>query len=130
MFLERMKMVLMNLQSEIFAVMAVPLIIGLFMLICLARIFSKAGKAGWKVLIPIYNTYVLYDIIYENGWKMFLIVVPILGQILGLILMFRLAKCFNKGFGFGLGLLLLPIIFLPILAFGKAEYYDTIHSFI
>ena len=32
------------------------------------------------------------------------------------------AKNFGKGPGFGIGLLLLSLIFLPILAFGSAEY--------
>jgi hypothetical protein len=32
------------------------------------------------------------------------------------------AKSFGKGVGFGIGLLLLPIIFFPILGFGSAQY--------
>jgi hypothetical protein len=37
-------------------------------------------------------------------------------------MLFQLAKVFGKGTGFGFGLLLLPFIFYPILAFGKSEY--------
>ena len=33
-----------------------------------------------------------------------------------------LAKKFNKGIGFTIGLILLPTIFLFILAFGKSKY--------
>ena len=33
-----------------------------------------------------------------------------------------LAKKFNKGVGFTIGLILLPSIFLLILAFGKSKY--------
>ena len=28
------------------------------------KIFSKAGEEGWKSLIPIYNMYILFKIIY------------------------------------------------------------------
>ncbi|WP_374758343.1 DUF5684 domain-containing protein [Thermonema sp.] len=33
-----------------------------------------------------------------------------------------LAKSFGKGTGFGIGMLLVPFVFLPMLAFGDAEY--------
>ena len=35
-----------------------------------------------------------------------------------------LAKAFNQGVGFGIGLLLLPFIFQLILGFGSAQYRD------
>ena len=40
-----------------------------------------------------------------------------------MILNWRMVKCFGKGVGFFLGLTFIPIIFMPILAFGNA-YYD------
>jgi len=36
-----------------------------------------------------------------------------------------LARNFGKGVGFTVGLLLLPIVFWPILAFGDARYNAT-----
>jgi hypothetical protein len=33
-----------------------------------------------------------------------------------------IAGAFGKGGGYGIGLLLLPVIFLPMLAFGSAQY--------
>jgi hypothetical protein len=36
--------------------------------------------------------------------------------------MIDFAKSFGKGLGFGLGLVFLPIIFFPALAWGDAEY--------
>lgn len=108
----------------------VCIIFMLFLIACQWRVFTKAGKHGWAALVPIYNSYVLFDIIYGCGWKFLLCCIPVIGWIVPLVSTFRLAKCFNKGFGFGLGLLFLPFIFLPILAFGKSEYYDTINSFI
>lgn len=39
-------------------------------------------------------------------------------------MMIDLAKAFNLGAGFGIGLLLLPFVFWLILAFGGAQYKD------
>lgn len=38
------------------------------------------------------------------------------------MLLFKLAKAFGKGTGFGFGLLFLNTIFILILGFGDAEY--------
>ena len=46
----------------------------------------------------------------------------IINIIFSLFLTYRLAKVFGHGIGFTIGLLLLPIIFFPILAFGKSKY--------
>lgn len=32
------------------------------------KIFKKAGEAGWKCLIPIYNTYIMYKIVGMKTW--------------------------------------------------------------
>ena len=42
--------------------------------------------------------------------------------IVAIILCIDLAKSFGKGVGFGIGIVLLGFIFLPILAFGDAQY--------
>ena len=42
--------------------------------------------------------------------------------IASIILSISLAKAFGKDTGFGIGLAFLGFIFLPILAFGSAEY--------
>lgn len=91
-------------------------------------IYKKAGKPGWGSLIPIYNFYLLCDIVYHKGWLMILLFVPIVGEIFMLILIFRLAKSFGKGVGFGLGLLFFPILFFPLLAFGNAQYRFLINQ--
>ena len=42
------------------------------------KIFTKAGFAGWKSLIPIYNQYILYRISSMSGWW---ILLPIISSI-------------------------------------------------
>jgi len=48
--------------------------------------------------------------------------IPFVNFIIGIILCIDLAKSFGKGVGFGIGLILLGIIFFPILGFGSEQY--------
>ena len=122
------------------------------MIVSLWIVFSKAGHGGWKIFIPVYNLYVLFDIagdtsgfwatlslnIISNiimaivgavtgGFRVVLaIIVLILSFISGVILIknnFRVAESFGKGTGFGFLLWLVPIVGYPILAFSRAEHY-------
>ncbi|MBP0972648.1 MAG: hypothetical protein J5851_01940 [Oscillospiraceae bacterium] len=90
--------------------------------IAMWKIFDKANKPGWHALIPFLNTYTLFDVIYGNGLKFLLLLVPGLNTVLAFFMMYRLGKAFNKGTGFILGLIFLTPIFMMILAFGKDRY--------
>ena len=91
-------------------------------IIAMWNIFTKAGEAGWKRLIPILNTYTMFKIVYGNGWKFLLLLVPILGEILAIVYLVRLGQAFGKGVGFILGLIFLAPIFIILLGFGKDQY--------
>lgn len=92
------------------------------MIVVMWKIYVKAGKPGWAVLIPFYREYCFMEITWGNGWLFLLYIVPVVGAIVGIITVFKLASAFGKGAGFGFGLLFLSIIFYPILAFSDAEY--------
>lgn len=85
-------------------------------------VFQKAGHAGWKSLVPLYNMYILMQISGKPGWWMFLLFIPLVGLIVYLFAMLSLAKKFGRSELFGVGLLLLPMIFFPLLAFGESQY--------
>ena len=93
-----------------------------FFIIVYWIIFTKADEEGWKSLIPIYNVYILYKITWGNGLIFLLLLVPFVNFIVGILTINKLSKCFGHGLGFTLGLLFLPIIFLPLLAFGDSRY--------
>ena len=82
------------------------------------KVFSKAGQPGWAILIPIYNVIVLLKIARRPLWWFFILflIVP------GIILEIDVARNFGKGGGFAAGLIFLPVIFIPILGFGSAQY--------
>ena len=86
------------------------------------KVFVKAGKPGWAILIPIYNAYIFCKICNRPGWWLLLLCIPFVNFVIAIILCIDLAKSFGKGAGFAIGLVLLGFIFLPILGFGKAEY--------
>lgn len=104
----------------------VLLAISVLMVISYWKIFTKAGEDGWKAIIPFYNWYILAKITGTPIWAFVLICIPCVNGIGWLIFQIisslKLAKSFGKETGFGVGLMFLNTIFLPILAFGKAEY--------
>jgi hypothetical protein len=85
-------------------------------------IFTKAGQPGWASLIPFYNVFILLKIVGKPGWWLVLFLVPVVSFVIAIIVCLELAKVFGKGGGFAVGLLLLPIVFAPMLAFGDATY--------
>ncbi len=98
------------------------LAITLLMVVGLWKIFTKAGKAGWLSLIPLVNMVILAQIVGWDGLKILALFVPFLNIIFGLILFLDLARAFGKGSGFGVGLFLLPVIFIPMLGFDSSTY--------
>jgi hypothetical protein len=92
------------------------LVFGLVMIAALWKLFTKAGEPGWAALVPIYNIIVLLKISSMPWWWVLLYCIA------QFIVPFKLAANFGKGTGFAVGLLLLPFIFVPMLAFGSAVY--------
>ena len=58
----------------------------------------------------------------KEWWWGLLVLVPCIGFIFVIILLNELSKLFGKGVGYTVGIIFLPFIFLPMLAFGSAEY--------
>lgn len=100
----------------------IVLVVAVVMLAAWWVIFKKAGQAGWKCLIPVYNMYVMYKIFWGNGWFFLLTLVPVVNAVIGIIFCVKMAQSFGKGAGYAVGLIFLPVIFMPMLAFGNAQY--------
>lgn len=113
------------------------------------KIFTKAGEAGWKSIIPVYSDYVSYRIAWQTSYfwitfilgivascvsglanpdgnnTMILAIVSLLRIIAGIISILysvKLAKAFGKGIGFAIGLIFLSPIFMLILGLGDSTY--------
>lgn len=111
------------------------LAIAVFMIIAQCKMYTKAGEKWWKVFIPIYNTWTETKITGLAWWwcPLFVGITCLAGvenfSVLGFAIIlisfnynFNLAKKFGKSNGFAVLCTLLPIIGIPILAFGSAKY--------
>jgi hypothetical protein len=94
--------------------------------VSLALVFKKAGKAPWAAIIPIYNVIVMFQIAKMSGWMVLLMFIPIANVIVAILMTINIAKAFDKGTGFILGLIILPMVFIPILAFDSSEYDENL----
>jgi hypothetical protein len=110
----------------VFTVVLLGLALGVLLIASFWKVLTKAGEDGWKALIPIYNTWVLNTVAGRPGWWALLGLVPVIGFVLAIgvtiVVSLDLAKSFGKDTGFAIGLMLLPFVFYPILAFGDARY--------
>lgn len=111
------------------------------------KIFTKAGRAGWKSIVPILAEYEEFDLCWKGSlgllyavitmalqcfynyvknpanWLVIVMgILAIIGVVLSFMQSMRLSKAFGKGAGFGWGLFLLGPLFRLILGFGGAKY--------
>jgi hypothetical protein len=105
------------------------LVISILSIIGLWKIFTKAGKPGWASIIPIYNLYVLLQIVGRPTWWLLLFlagVIPFVGLIpllvASVIVSIDLAKSFGKDLVYGILLFLFQPIMFIVLGFGKDKY--------
>lgn len=97
----------------------------LFLLLLIAslwKVFTKAGQAGWKSLIPIYNLFIMLQIAGCPGWWLLMFFIPVVNIYFLVVMHIRLAEKFGKSALYGFALFLLGFIFFPLLAFGPATY--------
>jgi hypothetical protein len=96
-----------------------------FLIVIMWKFFKKAGFKGYESLIPIHNLVVLIQIAGKPISYFFLLLIPIVNIIYMVKIINGISRSFGKGVGFTLGLIFLPIIFLPILVWGNSEYNAT-----
>lgn len=123
----------------------------IFTLVAQAKVHQKANKPGWTAIIPYYAQYVRAEIggNVTYFWPFFIAslvggacsiaeyseneMVVLIGSLLSTVaavvaLVYHikmdrnLAIAFGQNNGFTVGLILLPVVFYPILAWGKTEY--------
>ncbi len=108
---------------SLFCSLIIPLAIIGVLIAGMWKMFEKAGQPGWAAIVPIYNTYVLVVEIAKMDIMWFvLLLVPCVQYVAVFVIMIKVAKKYGQGDGFGIGMALLPFIFIPILGFGSARY--------
>jgi len=94
----------------------------LFILVASWILYEKAGEPGWALLVPFYNLYLFNRMAGKPGWWLILWFLPFVNLVVPILVCLALAEKFGKGVEYGLGIVFLGFIFLPMLAFGDAEY--------
>jgi len=102
------------------------LVLAAFYLFCYWKLYAKAGKPGWAVLIPVYNVLVQLEIIGREWIWILLLLIPIVNVVVGIVMMLDLAKVFGKDTTFGILLVIFPWVMIPVLALGDAKYLGPI----
>lgn len=119
----------------------VLLVIGLW------SMFTKAGVAGWKSLIPIYNFYILFKISWTSSmfwvWVLLLLISTVLGgyayssgsltflanvvdvamDLVLIVLWLKTSQAYGHGLGYAIGLWLINPLFIMIIGLGSSRYY-------
>ena len=99
-------------------------VIGLLFLITwlsFIKIFSKGGESGWKALIPFFAIFIWVKILKKPIWWLAIYLILPIGYI---ILALDTSKLFGKKIIYTVGLIFLPFIFYPMVAFGKSQLGD------
>lgn len=85
------------------------------------KVFEKAGEAGWKSIIPIWNTIVELRIVGYSPWYLLVFLIPLVNIVFAIVVAYKLAK----SFGYGAGMTILEFVFgigILIMGFGDAKY--------
>ncbi len=98
------------------------IILFIITLIALMKIFKKANRSGIAAYIPFYNLWVLLEIINKPKIYILLLLIPIINLIFYFQVIVALGKAFRKPSAFILGMLVFPLIFIPVLGFSSSEY--------
>ena len=131
------------MHAGILVSIVILVVIVVLMAVSMWRLFEKAGRAGWKCLIPIYNVVVLCRIgnvptlllIFYLLVYLLAATLQICGTMLSIPMIFisfalsyyiygGVCEQFNKRDWFAIGTWFFPFIFFPILAFGSSEYQN------
>ena len=116
------------------------------------NIFTKAGEAGWKSIIPVYSDYISYKIAWQPSyfWLVFVLgiitsvangmadpngtittillivsLIRIILAIISILYCIKLSRAFGHGSGFAIVLMFLQPSFMLILGFGNDPYYGA-----
>ena len=101
-------------------------LIGIFLIVCRWKMYTKAGKPGWAALIPFYNEWVFFEMGGQKGPYVFFMLIPCAGPIIYLVFyikaLIEVCKRFGKDTTFAVLSIFFEFVTFPILAFSDAKY--------
>lgn len=97
----------------------------IFEIVCMWKVYKKAGVPGWASIVPIYNIIVLFKLANIPMWMFILLFIPLLNFYPMYLVYTALADRLGKSRIYGILLLIIPVIIYPILAFSKSKLEST-----
>lgn len=83
------------------------------------NIFKVMGKNKMQGYIPVYNLFNLLDIVNLNRMCFILLVLPLSNILMIYIILYRISIIFHTNKTISVGLLVMPVLFLPMLNFSN-----------
>ena len=82
---------------EIFLIMLLIMLPFIILItVSMWKLYTKANKPGWAVLVPIYSTLVLLEIIRKPWWWLLLMMIPFAGIVWAIWAVNLFVKSFGK----------------------------------
>lgn len=111
----------------------ISLVISILLIVSSWKLFNDAGELGWKSIVPIYNLVTWLRIAKLPLWLLAFLGLPVISIAINSIILLiisytilmaiyiyfilKIAKIFNQKDEYIVGLIMLPYIFFPIMAF-------------
>ncbi|MSU56573.1 MAG: hypothetical protein EXS35_00050 [Pedosphaera sp.] len=100
--------------------LCIGLVLHILFSFCFKRICEKCGiKPGLLIWIPFFNFIRLLQAAKLSGWLIIPSIIPPVGLVIGIIMWVKVCEARGKSAALVIGLILLPIIFIPYLAFSE-----------
>ena len=107
------------LANSLFPMYAITVSVIFIYVYSLQLIAVKCNKPWWSMLIPVYNLMVLSEITFKKKWIGLLTLIPYVGILVFLAMIYMLGKKFNYN---GILTVVLSFIYLPLIAYGTHAY--------
>lgn len=98
------------------------LIVMVILIVANWKIFEKAGKPGWAILIPIYNVIVMLQIVGKPLWWLIMLFIPVVNVVFVILIIYNFVLKFDKPAWHTILALFLGVIYYPYIAFSDAQY--------
>ena len=122
--------IITSIQNNMLFALAVVCGVLIAQILSLAIIFKKIGHKPLYAFIPVYNVMKLLEILNMPKWMVLLMFVPFVNVIgivyLTILIGYKLGSLCRKSFFMKVGLMILPILFYPILAFTDIELEERL----
>lgn len=121
--------IITSIQNNIAFALIVFSVLVIIYELSLASIFKKIGHKTFVAFIPVYNIMTLLSILKIPQWMVLIMFIPFV-NIIGLTFMtiligYKLGTFCRKNILIKLGLMLLPFVFYPLLAFIEIDISDS-----